>query len=318
MIITFFTYGHETGSSYLMCEDMATIYRERGHECSVTTKVGSITHSDLVVVNHPKEINAVKKLRRFVRIDNIVILFSPWPEGYSKEELANMLVAAHDTPMICHSESLHALVKKYMKELFAPALLRRILGNLHYVPFGILPTFTDESTNSPDKFIAPFNRCEKGKGFDTHSKATQVVKKHLPDTEHHLFLADISLSREDRFDTSMYHTCPQEETREGFQQRLREMGIFISTSTGESFGLYYLELLMSGVVGVFLDAPWVHSLLPGYKLVAPMGELPAMAESVHHDYDKAKKYIQTKVQPYIREHYSLDRFCKQLMEIAHD
>lgn len=323
MDVTFYTYGPETGSSHLMCQDMARICDGQGHTAHVVTKVGDIPGSDLVVVNHPKDILKVLKHKRYCRIDNVVTLFSPHPHGFSKAEMAMMLMTAYDTPMICHSEYLYGLITAQVKELFAPAIARQILGNqLHYVPFGIIDGFSDSGENDKTTFVAPFNRVDRGfKRFDMHSDLTLklhlMAKKKLGLDLTTVFRhATPDLANLEGADTSMYSLEPQATEREVYMQQAKHYGMFIATSKMESFGLYYLELLASGAVGIFIDEPWVRRLLPDYKLVAKKDDLVPMALSVLNDYDRAKEYLKAEVQPYIQEHYNLERFVARLLGFA--
>jgi hypothetical protein len=90
--------------------------------------------------------------------------------------------------------------------------------------------------------------------------------------------------------------------------------LFLCTSNYESFGLYYLELLASGAVGVFLDKPWVRALLPGYRYVAKKDDLLGMLKHVREHHAEAKQYIQENVLPFIRATYTIDRFAGELFK----
>ena len=322
MKITLHSYGHETGSTYLMCVDMVKVLEEMGHECEITLKVGEIKHSDLVIVVHPKDIMKVRKLKRYVRMDSIVLLFSPYPYGYLDAELAYMLITAKTMPLITHSSTLYGVIDKQAKELFAPALYRKMKPNMHLVNFGPHPSFESARRNDKTKFIAPFNRYAE-KNNDDHAAITRrltvMIKQKLgDDTQHTFFHADPSLSHVDKHDVSMYDTRPQLESRTEFAEALRDYGMFLSVSSGESFGLFYLELLVSGVVGVFWEGDgWVERLLPGYRYkVGSKADAHAMALHVYENYEEAREYLHSRVIPFIRENYDLKKFCERTLEIG--
>jgi hypothetical protein len=90
--------------------------------------------------------------------------------------------------------------------------------------------------------------------------------------------------------------------------------MFLSTSQWESFGIYYLELLCSGVVGVFQDRPWVRELLPGYRYIVSTKELVSTLQHVRENYDEARAYLLAEVIPQIRKAYDLKAFCQGLLD----
>ncbi|WP_168582695.1 glycosyltransferase family 4 protein [Gephyromycinifex aptenodytis] len=55
---------------------------------------------------------------------------------------------------------------------------------------------------------------------------------------------------------------PLTATKEGYWQALAGTTAFLATAREESYGLEYVEAMLAGVIGVFPDAPWVHTILP--------------------------------------------------------
>lgn len=102
--------------------------------------------------------------------------------------------------------------------------------------------------------------------------------------------------------------------RAGYKVNASKTGVFLSTSRYESFGIYFMELLLSGAVGVFQDYPWVRSLLPGYPFVAPASEIVPMMLWVQANYAEAKAMIAEPVETY-RGMYRLDRFVDELADL---
>jgi hypothetical protein len=121
-------------------------------------------------------------------------------------------------------------------------------------------------------------------------------------------------------DWPAYRFLEQPRTRDEYRSLVQDRGMFLCTSLSESFGIYYLELMLSGAVGVFLDKPWVRSLLPNYKLVYSEAELAAAYLSVYRNWDQYYEYVQKEVVPWVRQTYDLDKFvqgllnCNQLQE----
>ena len=78
----------------------------------------------------------------------------------------------------------------------------------------------------------------------------------------------------------------------------------------------YLELLASGVVGVFLDYPWVRDLLPGYKLMAKDQDTAAdMLHYVYSNYEKCRQYVIDEIRPFIEQNRSSAAFCAGVYDV---
>lgn len=71
---------------------------------------------------------------------------------------------------------------------------------------------------------------------------------------------------------------PLTATKEGYWQALAGTTAFLATAHEESYGLQYVEAMLSGVIGVYPDKPWAHNILPEqYPL---MYSTPAQAEAM--------------------------------------
>lgn len=58
---------------------------------------------------------------------------------------------------------------------------------------------------------------------------------------------------------------PLTSTREAYWDALARTTAFLATAEEESYGLEYVEAMLSGAVGIFPDRPWAHALVPeGY------------------------------------------------------
>ncbi|NLT29164.1 MAG: glycosyltransferase family 1 protein [Propionibacterium sp.] len=61
---------------------------------------------------------------------------------------------------------------------------------------------------------------------------------------------------------------PLTSTREGYWEALAGTTAFLATATEESYGLGYVEAMVSGAIGIFPDREWVPQLLPeGYPFI---------------------------------------------------
>ncbi len=91
--------------------------------------------------------------------------------------------------------------------------------------------------------------------------------------------------------------------------------MFLSTAHAESFGVMYLELLCSGVVGVFTHSEWIDSLLPEYPFRTTAKNVPAMMASIYRDYDRAVEYLRREAVPTIRKTFNIDKSCEALRQL---
>jgi len=113
----------------------------------------------------------------------------------------------------------------------------------------------------------------------------------------------------------VYNCMFQYSSREDYVNYIKNVGFFVSTSNYESFGLYYLELLASGVVGVFVDKPWIRKLLPDYKYIVNKNHVVSVVGQLHSDYVAANKYIHDDVIPFIKLKYNDTVFYESLISL---
>lgn len=107
----------------------------------------------------------------------------------------------------------------------------------------------------------------------------------------------------------------EQGTRQQYVEWIADRGAFLCCSNFESFGIYYLELLLSGCVGVFLDRPWIMKLLPEYPLVGPKEALLPMMSDLVDRFPYWQERIRTETIPQIQSRYSMERVQSQFLQL---
>jgi hypothetical protein len=115
-------------------------------------------------------------------------------------------------------------------------------------------------------------------------------------------------------DFSGYEVIQQPSDRQGYLTNIKKHGMAICTAGYESLGLYYIELLASGCVVVFLDRPWIRELFPGYKFLAKEEELATMTLKVWENWSAARAYVKEEVLPVIEKNYRMRGVVKKIIE----
>lgn len=203
-----------------------------------------------------------------------------------------------------------------VRKWFAPSVGRAILSNVHSIHYGIEEGFTIHAPASPYNLVVPYNRWEPGqKNHAGHMKASLAYKIMLesagsPYQQTFYYHIDAFNPHKDvpKEALDVYSFAPQFDDRAAFKANIGKSGMFLCTSVRESFGLYYLELLMAGVVGVFQDYAWIRKLLPEYPYIAKEADLVPMMLWVRDNFGVARSRILEAVHPVIRERYGQARY----------
>ena len=264
-----------------------------------------------------------------VRYSRPACLLSVWTgnvEGYEVPDLlayaAQFLKPrANGVPVRHVSHSLHteAKLRELVQRFFRPSVGADILGNMTMHRYGVDPVF-QPGENDPDLLVAPMNRVVQGsKNVGLHSEATgryQLIARQRGFQPRTMFYHAPGFGPEDvkiKADLSVYEFQEQPADRADYVRNAARTGLFLSCSNFESFGIYYLELLCSGAVGVFLDRPWVRTLLPNYPYIVPVGELISCLLHVRESHAEVRQQILAEIVPGLRETYSIERFCRGLV-----
>lgn len=190
------------------------------------------------------------------------------------------------------------------------------MRNIIYIPYGVGLEFVPTKKN-PLKWVVPYNRLNSGqKNIGVHASLSASFNKVMLGKIDHLFIVFGSMSRGKVVDLSPYTMVEQPATREEYLSIISDRGAFLCTSNYESFGIYYLELMCTGAVGVFLKKSWVDLLLPGYPLIAnDKEEALGMMVSVSRQYDYWHEVLVTEWVPYIRKTYDLQEFATRIVSL---
>lgn len=318
------TGADETTSGYLMCQDLKKVLDAMNHKSFVVATIKEIsdTRPDLLLNTNPRAIIEVQKVAgRYFYCGELVTLFTPCMYAFNNAQIAYMMVSALDTPMIAHSPKIYDDIRLEVKRLFNPAIQRKIMANVFLIPYGVSSdyVFAKRTEDLLGNFVAPFTRAiTTQKRYPTHQKVTQLTNalyslKNWP-MKTVFYYASKRWAHVDTVDTTGYELRPVIVDRTVYAKEMQEYAFAISCSDDESFGLYYIELILSGVIVLFSDFPWVHMLLPGYKFVTTDEDLPKLAVWVREHYDEAFAYIEKEVVPYINERYRIEKFAQALVE----
>ena len=264
---------------------------------------------------------------RYIRPQSLLSVWTGNWDAYDKRFQAAYLMA-FSTPKfggmpikhISHSHYTDRAMTETALKWFNSPTIRGIRSNTEVRLYGIEETFRpSEEPPNPYHMIVPYNRLaqtQKNVKAHHHISATFLVMREPEEWTLDFYYAPGfgPEGKELPFDTSLYNFIKQPETREEFRKNARKYGMFLCTSQFESFGLYYLELLASGVVGVFLDKPWIRLLLPNYPYIVSPSDAVGCMTWVAGNYEEAREKILTDVAKDIWDHYSIPKFTKSLVD----
>jgi len=168
--------------------------------------------------------------------------------------------------------------------------------------------------NDPDRLVVPYTqfrepqkRVREHHDLTTRYHAWAASRGLVARTDFYMTRQSQSMFGRSGLDESVYQVLPVFMDRDEYAAALRGYGMFLSTSAFESFGLFYLELLLSGVVGIFKDRDWVRRLLPGYRFTVPRDRLLDTMIWVRQNYEEAA--------PYVRGRYGMGRYVDEIEAI---
>lgn len=308
-------------SLYMLGHDIAS--ELKGNVC-VVTGLSNLRAGAVILNLVLEQVGIIEKARRFTGIGPQVCLFAGNTEDYTEEELIGHLIQCTKIPLIVHSQDHYDKVVKAVKNWLSPMRAKKFINqNLSLIWGGVLKGFTPGDTPKTLKFIVPYNRVNQSqKNMTAHYEVSEAVDamlrlKYKVTVDHDFLLRDDgSIDRLEEIDKNdIYDPITQVVDRAEYQKLCREYCVAICTSNYESLGLMYLELLMSGVVVVFLDRPWVRKLLPDYKYVASRDALPKLAYSVALNYPKAREYVLNTVCDFILHERSHEKFCARVSKL---
>lgn len=325
MKITIYTDSDTTGSTHIMAVDLARVFSSMGHTVTIAINFKQIATSapDLLLNFIPKEVIVIaKQAGRYFYCGRMITVFTPGISIFWDSQLSYMLMSVLDgVPIIAHSPSIYESLVAKTRRYFAPAVARMILDGMHLIPYGVSSgyTFRRREIGERDTYIAPFTRAvEDHKRFSVHQGITLRMQsllalKGLAPKLTAFYASSGKLSHVAERDMAGYLVKEIVLDREAYALELQNYAFSISTSDYESFGLYYIELILSGVIVLFADFPWVRKLLPGYPFIYPEKSLPEMAVALQLNYDAAFNQLEQNVLPFVRNNYLLEIFANKLL-----
>jgi len=210
------------------------------------------------------------------------------------------------------------------KRYLAPSCIRAMQTQVGVCGYGMEDKFFP-GDNDPDRLVVPYSWPDNTqKNIKRHNEVTS--KYHAWAAQQGLDVSTDFLTtkgaakklKKRSIDQSVYTVKPSYSDRQELATGLRQYGMFLCTSAYESFGMYYVELLLSGVVGIFQDTGWPSGLVPGYRFVVPTSELLDTMIWVRQNYEEARRYVLEEVAPMLRERYAMSTYVDRVESILDD
>lgn len=295
-MIVVYTEDNQYGSLYHMGEYITNALNDLGLDATLVTTTSEIFANNNVLNLQPNKILPLLKSKRFLHFNELVTVFTTNPDEYLYGEMSGMLACLTDSKIVAHSPQLFRQLQATLASTFSPHFRRSYSDNLKRIQYGVGPEFQDRLRNDKQRWLCPYNRLnETQKNFRVHVEAMiqfkRLMNKLGTPIENDVVLMDHKRSNRERYAGALteYNVITQQPDRSKYPDLLNNYGGFLCTSHTESFGIYYLELLASGAVGVFLDKPWVRDLLPEYPYIVKKDELANACGYVVGNYEIAKK-----------------------------
>jgi len=235
-------------------------------------------------------------------------------EDYKDHELLRALMLLEEglEGWICHSQYTRDQCAKFMRETLHLQLALRLMDKFRLVTWAV-DRFDWHDSKDRYTWVCPWVWVyEASKKNTYHHQVTgrvQAIAAQRGWPMRTIFRYD-NLAQRSEADFPNYVMRPKVK-RGDYDSVLREYGAFLSTSSHESFGIYYLELLQTGAVGVFEDYEWVRKLLPGYPLIVQRNQIVPACLDVMARYDFWRGEVKRMTVPFIRERYDFERHARE-------
>lgn len=275
---------------------------------TIATNVAELKSATLVLnicIDETQKILQAKRFVGFGKLINFMAANFEEFDSYTKAGVLSLLALPSPVPLIVHSPHSHTLVSQHLRSLFSASACRTALSNLHLVPYFVSDEFTYHIYRDPKKWLVPYNRVNiVQKNLPLHTETLSKVMAIIPN------MGCTYITNDD--EVPKLYTHLKQGNRQWYTATTKSIGCFLCTSNFESFGIYYLELLKQGMVGVFLDKDWVRKLLPDYPLIVPKAQLAEACVTVVNNYHHWQLEVQPTVE-YINRHYTKGEFAKKLI-----
>lgn len=306
---TIYTESIENSAITNITRSIENELRVRGYEVEVVDKIKDMPKNAGTIINLiPHHLPKLHTLKRFLSIEEIYTVLTPNFIEFQPHELAHFLLLGLKYPIVFPSLTSEQCFEDFAMTYLSAQVYRDVKKRVAY--FGIGKDFHDTGENDRSEFVVPFTRVnETQKRISLHSKITKEIKKKLPETQHTFFVNPFFAK--DKQNDYGYDRVLDTRNAEETARTARKVGFFISTSKTESFGLYYLELIASGVVGVFVENDWIRKLLPNYPYIYPEKTVVANTIKLYNNYTEAKKNLEP-FRALIAEKYKWESFINSL------
>lgn len=310
-------------SMHLVAEQV----RDAFPEAKIIYNLTEVRGDDFVINIVFEDTEKILETRRYVGRYGYACLLAGHPGAENDYAILHQLLYYQKHPMVTHSSRMRSYLQSIAGAYLQPSITRKIMGNVKTVIYGLEDGFEPGpySKDMAYRWIVPANRMGMtDKNLTLHGKVSQKVstaqlaRDKANPLQHLMYLSKAGRKPLDHPDfkrtefPEIYMLLDQPDTREEYKANARKAGGFLCTALDESFGIYYLELLLSGCVGVFLDREWIRALLPGYPLLAKgEKELEAMMLHVVQNHKSWREYILKETVPFIKDRYQLSRFKKE-------
>ena len=257
-----------------------------------------------------------------IHLPSRVNVFSPNPEEYTRADLAQIMlaIAGAKTPLIMPSPYCQEVFHKEAQEVFRPSLARSVMSLMPCLLYGMSDEFQPHKANK-NLWMAPFNRISQNqKRIREHQQATDYVvaaisRRGLQAPVTHVYLGQ---GKAETPYTHSYVFHEQPKKRSDYVENCRKSGMFLCTAKFESFGLMYIELLLSGVIGVFVEEEWNRLLIPDYPHKCSMKDLPALALHIYDNYEDCYAQFVKGTLPGLREKFSWQTFGDEVFRMLEE
>jgi len=161
----------------------------KGHDVVVDFKFNNL--NDVNIINLlPHHHNKIKDLGRFIKIKDMVTVFTPNFEEYSPNERCSFLVNGVYNKIVFTSLFSYEEAIKFCKSYFSPSVCLDMFKNFVLLYNGIDTEHIKSSmSNNRNSFIVPFNRKNnQQKNYKLHCELSSSIKTYLSvkgfDTKH--------------------------------------------------------------------------------------------------------------------------------------
>lgn len=268
----------EGSSMYLLAQQAADLLGG-----TLGRNLDGITGETPVVCISPDDVQKALDLKRYQPYKSLYVLMGGNHLEYPPHQMMGWMVGLVSGALdgyIVHSQYNYDAIMAMCRQYLGGSALQTIRKKLHLVLWGVSDEFQfNLEGRQATKWVVPFNRVSHHyKNMGLHHDVCTQLQSAVAGMEQ-LFIFNGITGKYDESGYPAYTVVPQGD-RHQYKLYIEPCSAFLCTSPSESFGIYYLELMKSGLVGVFHDKPWARLLLPDYPLMFNAQELPGACLSV--------------------------------------